>query len=100
MRHWNRVEILDENSHIYSQSIFLIRCCLGASVAVVKYDNQNQFREVKVYFIYISVSQFVMKESRQEFKQARNLEAGTSCRGLEGVLLTGFLSMACSVCFL
>jgi hypothetical protein len=39
------------------------------------------------------------RKSGQKLKQGRNLEAGADAEAMEGMLLTGLLSMTCSACF-
>ena len=40
------------------------------------------------------------RKSGQEFQQGRNLESGADAEAMEGLLLTGLFSMACSARFL
>ena len=53
-----------------------------------------------LFGLYFHITVHYQRKSGQELKQGRNLETGADAEVMEGVLLTDFLLMACSLCFL
>lgn len=67
--------------------------CLGeVSLAMINTMTKSNGEEIVLFVLYLKPS---TKKSR-----GRDLEAGTEAKAIEGLLLTGFLLKAYSVCFL
>ena len=70
------------------------------TIAVMKHHNQRQLGEERVYLAYTSISLFILKEVRTGTHTGQEPGDRNQCRNHGQVLLTGFLFMACSACFL
>lgn len=69
------------------------------ATASVKHRDQKQLGKERVYLfpLLFHITQFIIKGSQEQKQiQGRNPEAGVWCRGHEGVLLTGLLSLLSS----
>lgn len=64
-------------------------------IAVIKYHNQKQLREGRIYFISQLGGHIIILRKVRARTQERNLEAES-----RWTLLTGLLLMTCSACFL
>jgi len=53
----------------------------------------------ELYSSHFHIAVHSQRKSGQELTEGRNLEAGADAEAMEGVLLTGLLSLACSGCF-
>jgi len=69
--------------------------CLRITIAVIKYHDQKQVGEERVYLADISISLFIKESQNKSSKWDRNLEAGADTEALKGGCL-----LVCSASFL
>lgn len=88
----------------FSRWHFLEKRCenvfLWVFTAVLEQHNWKQPEEGRICLSYMSWATVHWEKRRQEYKQGWNLEAAADIEAMRVVLLTGFLQMPWSACFL
>jgi hypothetical protein len=56
----------------------------------MKYHDQKQVGEERVYLAYTSIALFIIEGSQDRIKQGRNLETGANAEAMEGCCLLAY----------